>query len=93
MFLAPFRLYHLSFPVPLLFGDVGSTEGVPETPEVTSNLLSSWGDEILAGDGKLPEADEFEETMEAASTKGFLSVALLLILTEGTCRKEWNSPP
>ena len=89
----PFRLYHLSFPTPLLFGDVGSTKGLSGTVEAPSCLPSSWVDETLAGDGELPDVDEFVETIETASSKGFLSPELPLILTEGTCRKEWNSPP
>jgi len=93
LLLDPFRLYHLSFPTPLLFGDVAveSTGGLSGILEGTSCLLSSWGDEILAGEGKPPEPDEFVD-IETAS-KGFLSLELCLILTEGTCRKEWNSPP
>ena len=89
--LLPFRLYHLSFPTPLLFGDVGSTEGLPGIG-VISDLLT-WGDEALAGEGAPPEADEFVETIETASSTGFFSPAWLFILTEGTCRNEWNSPP
>ena len=93
LFLVPFRLYHFSFPTPLLFGDVGSTEGFPGMLGVASDLLGSWGGEVLAGDGMLPEADEFVETIEMASNKGFFSPLWLLILTEGTCRNVWNSPP
>lgn len=67
LFLIPFRLYHLSFPTPLLFGDVGSTDGLPGIGGMSSNLLSSWEDERLAGDDVLPEADELVDT-ETAST-------------------------
>lgn len=91
--LVPFRLYHLSFPTPLLFGDAGLTEGPPGILWIASDLLCSWGDATLAGNGILPEGDEFMETVEAASGKGFFSPLWLLILTEGTCRNEWNSPP
>lgn len=92
LFLVVFRLYHLSFPIPLLFGDVGSAEVFTGIAGLTSDLLCNWGDEALAGDGVLPEADEFVET-ETASSRGFLSLPWPLILTEGTCRNEWNNPP
>jgi len=93
LFLIPFRLYHLSFPTPFLFGDAGSTEELPGMLGVASVLLCNWGDETLAGDGTLPEVDEFVETIETASNIGFFSPLWLLILTEGTCRNEWNNPP
>ena len=88
-----FRLYHLSFPIPLLFGEVGSTKVLAGVFGVTSGLLCNWGNETFPGDGKLPEADELVETIETASDRGFLSPVGFLILIEGTCRNEWNSPP
>ena len=41
----------------------------------------------------VPDTDEFVETIETVSGKGFLSPTWFLILTEGTCRKELNNPP
>ena len=84
--LVPFRLYHLSFPTPLFFGDVGSIGALPGILGTTSGLLGSWGDETLAGDGMLPEGNEFVETVETASSKDFFSLLWRFILTEGTCR-------
>lgn len=88
LFLDPFRLYHLSFPVSLLFGDVGSADGLPGMGGISSNLLRSWDDVTMAGEDALPEADELVETETASS----FSPLWRLILTEGTCRKEWKIP-
>lgn len=41
LLLGPFRLYHLSFPTPLLFGDAGSIRGLPGILGATSDLLNS----------------------------------------------------
>jgi len=90
--LVPFRLYHLSFPTPF-FGDAGSIDALPEILGTTSDLVGNWGEETLAGDGTLPKGDEFVKTVEAASSKGFFSLLWRFILTEGTCRSVWNSPP
>jgi hypothetical protein len=84
--LDPFRLYHLSFPTLLLFGGVGSVGVLPGILRMTSGLVGSWGNEALAGDGMLPDGNEFVETVETASNKGFFSLLWRLILTEGTCR-------
>lgn len=92
LFLTPFRLNHLSFPTPLLFGNVVSTEGLSRIGGMTSDLPSRWGDETLAGEDVLPEADELVDT-ETTSGVGFFSLPWLLIFTEGTCRNEWNNPP
>ena len=73
LLLIPFRLYHLSFPTPLLFGDAGSTEGLAEILEVTSGLLR-WGVETLAGDDTLPEGGAFAEDVEADSCRDLLSL-------------------
>jgi hypothetical protein len=89
LFLGAFRLYHLSFPNPLLLGDVGSIDGLPGIDGKTSNLLGGWNDETFAGDDVLPEADELVDTETASS----FSPLLRLMLTEGTCRNERNSPP
>ena len=57
--LDPFRLYHLSFPTPLFFGDARSTDGLPGMLGKPSDLVGNWGDEALVGDSMLPEGDEF----------------------------------
>lgn len=88
-FLVPLRLYHLSFPTPLFFGDVGPTDGLPGIDGIASSLLlSCWCDETLAGDEVLPEVDELVDTERASS----FSLTWPLIFTEGTCRNECNSP-
>ena len=72
--LVAFRLYHLSFPTPLFFGDAGSIDALPGIFGTTSNLMGSWGDETLAGDGMLPEGNKFVEIVETASSIGFFSL-------------------
>jgi len=67
--LDPFRLNHLSFPIALLLGDGNS---IGEILGATSDLLNSWDEETLAGDGTLPD-DELVETVGAASGWGFFS--------------------